>query len=476
MHAPLEALLGLKLQSESKTLALMLETSQNIERSWKKRENPTNAPRKKRANESSDVSTQGQRRTPFGDLTNQEFSNLRQHQGMQELRQRNTRSVPESQRLKNELATKDQELSLLRGSLEAMTLQLSRQSHELDTTRRRSKFTHRLCSISMLTMELGAEVLVESFGFGRVSNSTFQYNNASVYWSLVTSVDSVLVIDFEGIGGQSIEVKLGHDFAIWVKEATVRQEQLQNLYQGEPFSIEQRNGFVCCLLNESKGDSNQCNAIIGAYHEDQAKRAKEEARVTKKELRTANMRADRLEDRASFEEKQNAEFRIATFELGTGEDSKRLTALSDWINAICDKRVLRIYIGLTVYGEPLLTSTIIDEEIIPRWRNDFPITSREMFDSICSPSHKLSNPSAITAKWRKAFVNFFMQRRQRNPCFGISLAKVIGLALYKWGIRKEVHRLISFLGLSCHPSTLSVYIQDLTNSAPHTNPLSYPVV
>jgi hypothetical protein len=154
-------------------------------------------------------------------------------------------------------------------------------------------------------------------------------------------------------------------------------------------------------------------------------------------------------------------------ELGAAEEENKVLAVfSEWMNKRAGERIQQIYIGLLHIGEPLLMVTMIDNEIIPRWWNDFPALSVSIFNLICSLSHK--NAMVPAEKWRVVFVSFFIMMRQRNPKFGSNLAKVFGLALYKWGIGKAVHRVILFLdGLSCYRSRVQFFMKDLTNAAPN---------
>jgi hypothetical protein len=75
---------------------------------------------------------------------------------------------------------------------------------------------------------------------------------------------------------------------------------------------------------------------------------------------------------------------------------------------------------------------------------------RHIFKAICSPSHK-NAAAASVEKCRKAFINFYMQMRQRNRRYGSTLAKVFGLALYKWGVNKTE-------GLLCFVDNFNQYL------------------
>jgi hypothetical protein len=76
-------------------------------------------------------------------------------------------------------------------------------------------FKHRLCSLSILSVQVGTEVYIESYGYRRVESTTFLYNKASICWSLVSGVDCFLVAKLEDSVTKSLQIKLGL-LVIWL--------------------------------------------------------------------------------------------------------------------------------------------------------------------------------------------------------------------------------------------------------------------
>jgi len=233
-------------------------------------------------------------------------------------------------------------------------------------------------------------------------------------------------------------------YVVWMKEIASNRTELKSVYnEFEKDDMEQRNALIHCLLSESQRDSDQCNAITGSYHEDQNIRMALDLREMTKDMRTKQRMLKRTKDRATDALKGLAIVDKATQELGTGAESKMLTNFSEWLNELVDRRIKRIYSGFTAYGEPLLTSKMIDDEIIPRWRNDFPILAMSMLKSICSPSRNTA--MMPTDKWRKTFINFFMQMRQRNPNFGSNLVRFSGLRCISGELERLFIKCLRFL-------------------------------
>jgi len=134
---------------------------------------------------------------PFQDLTN-----LARHSGIQSLRTTRSESQNESLLLRRqlrdknreslllrlqlrdknqELSDKNQELVDLRQRFDTMTLQQLTTQSDLIKAARRDEFKHRLCSLSMISVQTGSEVYVESFGYGKVESTTFRYSSASAF-------------------------------------------------------------------------------------------------------------------------------------------------------------------------------------------------------------------------------------------------------------------------------------------------------
>lgn len=79
-----------------------------------------------------------------------------------------------------------------------------------------------------------------------------------------------------------------------------------------------------------------------------------------KDLRTANHKLKRSEAQAVAALKVRP-----SNELGVEEESNVLTVFSEWMNTLSGERIKQIYPGFTAYGEPLLTSMMINNKIIP---------------------------------------------------------------------------------------------------------------
>jgi hypothetical protein len=148
---------------------------------------------------------------PFQDLTN-----LSQHTGMQALRTTRSESKDESLLLRRQLDSKNQALLQLRKQLDNKSQELvdihrhhqKTQEYMIKGTKRQA-FKHRLYSMSLMSTEVGSEVLVEAFGYGIVESTTFSYSSESAFWSLVSGADSCSLTIKLNDTTETLVIKLG---------------------------------------------------------------------------------------------------------------------------------------------------------------------------------------------------------------------------------------------------------------------------
>jgi hypothetical protein len=166
--------------------------------------------------------------------------NLANHSGMRSL-QRTTCSASQNETilLQQKLDAKNQESMLRQWQLDIKAQEVLELCDRVDVMRlqhlksqtdkvkasQRCLFKHRLCSLSILSVQVGSEVYIESYGYGRVESTIFLYNKASIYWLLVSGVDCFLVAKLEGSVAEGLRIKFGSlvrdgnpkGYAVWTK-------------------------------------------------------------------------------------------------------------------------------------------------------------------------------------------------------------------------------------------------------------------